>query len=113
MFFNNYYQLNYLGWGSGTTTYPSYIISPYEGIKNRAGKKTKITATASNWNLDKAEKVAKASDIAIVFANSDSGEQYITVDGNIGDRNNLTLWNNGDKLVKINKILIIFFLKKK
>ncbi|CAO3636445.1 unnamed protein product [Cunninghamella echinulata] len=88
------------GWGSGTTTYPSYIISPYDGIKNRAGKKTKITGTTSNWDLDKAEKVAKASDIAIVFANSDSGEQYITVDGNIGDRNNLTLWNNGDKLIE-------------
>ena len=35
----------------------------------------------------------------IVFANSDSGEGYIQVDGNYGDRNNLTLWQRGDDLI--------------
>ncbi|CAO3640032.1 unnamed protein product [Cunninghamella blakesleeana] len=88
------------GWGSGTVTYPSEIITPLQGIKERAGKHTKIRATASNWDLDTAEKVAKASDIAIVFANSDSGEEYIEVDGNKGDRLNITLWNNGDNLIQ-------------
>ena len=39
-------------------------------------------------------------DAAIVFVHSDSGEGYITVDGNPGDRNNLTLWANGDNLIK-------------
>ena len=34
-----------------------------------------------------------------MFINSDSGEEYITVDGNQGDRNNLTAWHNGDNLV--------------
>jgi len=37
--------------------------------------------------------------VAIVFANANSGEAYITVDGNAGDRNNLTLWGNGDALI--------------
>ncbi|KAG6869629.1 hypothetical protein C0992_002507, partial [Termitomyces sp. T32_za158] len=57
---------------------------------------------------------------AIVFINSDSGEEYITVDGNEGDRyvhawckpqlkpmrlnllcrKNLTAWHGGDELVK-------------
>lgn len=37
----------------------------------------------------------------MVFATADSGEEYITVDGNIGDRNNLSLWNNGDNLVSL------------
>jgi beta-glucosidase len=32
--------------------------------------------------------------------NSDSGEGYIVVDGNEGDRNNLTLWRNGDTLIQ-------------
>lgn len=36
---------------------------------------------------------------ALVFINSDSGEQYITVDGNEGDRRNLTAWHGGDNLV--------------
>ncbi|KAG1376844.1 hypothetical protein G6F61_007249 [Rhizopus arrhizus] len=41
----------------------------------------------------------KDADVTFVFSNSDSGEQYITVDGNVGDRNNLSLWHNGDNLI--------------
>ncbi|KAG2747846.1 hypothetical protein P692DRAFT_20875177 [Suillus brevipes Sb2] len=33
--------------------------------------------------------------VALIFTNSDSGEDYITVDGNEGDHNNLTAWHNG------------------
>ena len=32
--------------------------------------------------------------------NADSGEGYITVDGNEGDRKNLTLWQNGEALIQ-------------
>lgn len=35
----------------------------------------------------------------MTFVNSDSGEGYIVVDGNEGDRNNLTLWHSGDALM--------------
>jgi len=45
-------------------------------------------------------QVAQQSDVAIVFGASDSGEDYITVYGNQGDRNNLSLWNNGDNLIE-------------
>jgi beta-glucosidase len=31
------------------------------------------------------------------------GEGYIQVDGNLGDRNNLTLWQGGDTLVSEDK----------
>lgn len=34
-----------------------------------------------------------------MFVNADSGEQYIQVDGNEGDRKNLTLWQNGENLI--------------
>jgi beta-glucosidase len=71
-----------------------------EGITARAGKKVKIQSTNDNYDLENAKKIAKASDVAIVFANADGGEEYISVDGNVGDRNNLTLWNNGDNLVR-------------
>ncbi|CAO3580615.1 unnamed protein product [Absidia cylindrospora] len=88
------------GWGSGTVSYPSYIVPPVDGIKSRAGNDVKIQSTNDNYDLENAKKIAESSDIAIVFANSDAGEEYITVDGNQGDRNNLTLWNNGDKLIQ-------------
>lgn len=46
-----------------------------------------------------------------MFINSDSGEDYITVDGNEGDRKNLTAWHSGDNLVNavaaINKNTIV------
>lgn len=35
----------------------------------------------------------------MVFINADSGEDYITVDNNEGDRKNLTAWHGGDNLV--------------
>ena len=37
---------------------------------------------------------------AIVFANAGAGEGYISVDGNEGDRKNLTLWGDGNDLIK-------------
>jgi hypothetical protein len=44
--------------------------------------------------------VSQANVTAIVFVNADSGEGYISVDGNEGDRNNLTLWRSGDELIQ-------------
>lgn len=38
--------------------------------------------------------------VALVFVNADSGEGYINVDGNMGDRKNLTLWKNGEEVIK-------------
>jgi beta-glucosidase len=38
--------------------------------------------------------------ICLVFANADSGEGYITVDGNVGDRKNLTLWQGADQVIQ-------------
>jgi hypothetical protein len=43
--------------------------------------------------------VSQANVTAIVFVNADSGEGYINVDGNEGDRNNLTLWHSGNDLI--------------
>ena len=38
-----------------------------------------------------------------MFVNANSGEEFITVEGNKGDRNHLHLWNNGDSLVSCPK----------
>ncbi|EHK25989.1 glycoside hydrolase family 3 protein [Trichoderma virens Gv29-8] len=84
------------GWGSGTVDYP-YLDDPI----------TAITAEASNvtfYNTDSFPSVGQvaASDVAIVFINSDAGENTYTVEGNHGDRDasGLYAWHNGDKLVQ-------------
>lgn len=35
-----------------------------------------------------------------MFVNADSGEGYISVDENVGDRKNMTFWRNGDEVIK-------------
>jgi len=39
-----------------------------------------------DFNLPRAGNMARKRSVAIVFLTSDSGEEYITVDGNQGDR---------------------------
>lgn len=85
-----------MGWGSGTARMP-YLITPQEGIAN-------VTQNAKFYITDSfpSDVTASANDIAVVFINADSGENYITVEGNPGDRTEAGLyaWHNGDDLVK-------------
>ena len=72
-----------MGWGSGTVTLP-YLVSPLEAIQARARRDD----TVVNWHFDdfdlvSAQKVALGTDAACVFIKADSGEGYITVDGNV------------------------------
>lgn len=85
-----------MGWGSGSARYP-YMDSPIDGFKNRS-------ATYQFFNTDSFPSNSNPSpnDTAIVFVSADSGENYITVENNPGDRtsSNLNLWHNGDKLIR-------------
>ena len=88
------------GWGSGTSNFP-YIITPFDGIKNRGQSSgNNVWSYFDNYNLQAAQDASKGADVAIVFAHATSGEEYITVNGNMGDRNDLNLWDNGDKLIE-------------
>jgi len=88
------------GWGSGTSNFP-YLISPLEAIQELAEQNQLTLAfSLSDWDLATAKQLASYASVAIVFSNCDSGEEYITVDGNMGDRNNLSLWHNGDDLIQ-------------
>ncbi|CED83962.1 glycoside hydrolase family 3 protein [Phaffia rhodozyma] len=88
-----------IGWGSGTANFP-YLISPLEAIQAKAVEENQIINWyLDNFNTEAAAATAAYNDVALVFINSDSGEGYIVVDGNEGDRNNLTAWMNGDELV--------------
>jgi hypothetical protein len=62
----------------------TYLISPIEAIQARARR----DGTAINWHFDDfdlaaAQNVALGTDAALVFIKADSGEGYITVDGNV------------------------------
>ncbi|KAH7400063.1 putative beta-glucosidase A [Cadophora sp. MPI-SDFR-AT-0126] len=88
-----------MGWGSGTANFP-YLIAPNTALKEQAARDgTKYTNVSDNYDFAAVTKAIQGTDAAIVFANADSGEAYISVDGNTGDRNNLTLWGNGDALI--------------
>ncbi|KAF1833818.1 beta-glucosidase-like protein [Decorospora gaudefroyi] len=85
-----------MGWGSGSARYP-YLNSPIDGLKDRS-------ANYQFFNTDSFPSNSNPSpnDTAIVFVTADSGENYITVEGNPGDRTSsgLNLWHNGDRLIR-------------
>lgn len=88
-----------MGWGSGTASYP-YFSAPADAIKARAQTDgTEISLSASDSTSSVSSTVSGA-DAAIVFITSDSGEGYITVENNAGDRNDLNPWHGGNDLVK-------------
>ncbi len=89
------------GYGSGTAEFP-YLISPATALRTHLANSTTTLinpAASVNWNLPLACEAAANASVAIVFASATSGEGYLTVDHNAGDRNNLTLWANGDALI--------------
>ncbi|KAH6623558.1 glycosyl hydrolase family 3 N terminal domain-containing protein [Chaetomium tenue] len=88
-----------MGYGSGTADFP-YLISPATALLHQSLlTNTTFHNTTSNWDLPTAQHLASTAHTAIVFAAATSGENYLTVASNPGDRNNLTLWGNGDALI--------------
>ncbi|KAK3067377.1 hypothetical protein LTS18_001149, partial [Coniosporium uncinatum] len=88
-----------MGWGSGTAEFP-YLIDPLSAISERAkqGNGTKIISSPTN-DPEAGLAAAKAAATAIIFVNANSGEGYLTVEGNAGDRNDLDPWHRGNELV--------------
>ncbi|KAH6661054.1 beta-glucosidase 1 [Truncatella angustata] len=88
-----------MGWGSGTANYP-YFVAPADAIKTRAATDgTTITQSTSD-STDSVASTVNGADAVIVFITSNSGEGYITVENNVGDRINLDPWHNGNALVQ-------------
>ena len=88
------------GWGSGTADFP-YLITPEQAIQNHITLNTNgTTQTITDNYADSAiGLLANTSDVAIVFVGADSGENFVAIDDNYGDRKNLTLWQDGDRLI--------------
>ena len=88
------------GWGSGTASFTS-LVTPEHAIQNEIfSHNGAIQTITDNFAESQIKSLAGQASVAIVFVNADSGEGYISVDGNIGDRNNLTLWRGGDTLIQ-------------
>lgn len=88
-----------MAWGSGTTDFP-YLVTPETAIQNEiVSHLGRFESISDNFAGAQINALADRADVAIVFVNADSGEGYMIVDGNLGDRNNLTLWRNGDTLI--------------
>ena len=92
-----------LGYGSGTTTF-DYLISPIDAITELAKKKgiEVISSGGLNGkeeNYDQGAQAARQADVAIVFVQADSGEEYGKVENSVGDRPDLDAWHGGNKLV--------------
>lgn len=89
-----------MAWGSGTANF-AYLVTPETGIQNvvvaNGGAFESIT---NNYAYTQIQSLASRASVAMVFVNANSGEGFITVDGNVGDRNNLTLWVDGDTLIQ-------------
>ncbi|KAJ6578318.1 beta-glucosidase, partial [Mycena capillaripes] len=90
-----------MGWGSGTANFP-YLVDPASAISRHIrsiNHTVPIDTVLNDFNLAQVTTVAQLADACLVFVNADSGEGYITVDGNAGDRNNITLWHGGEALI--------------
>ena len=89
-----------MGWGSGTANFP-YLVTPETAIQNEViNNLGRFEAITDNFDGTQIIALASQASLAIVFVNADSGEGFINVDGNVGDRNNLTLWQGGDLLIQ-------------
>ncbi|EME46677.1 glycoside hydrolase family 3 protein [Dothistroma septosporum NZE10] len=102
-----------MAWGSGSTDF-TYLITPDTAIQNEiVSKGGAYESVLDNYADDSIDDLAHRANVSIFFANSDSGEWYLEVDGNLGERNNLTLWKGADAaLAKVaancsNTILVV------
>ncbi|KAJ7714763.1 glycosyl hydrolase family 3 N terminal domain-containing protein [Mycena maculata] len=58
-----------------------------------------IEGILNYFNIASVQTSASLADPCLVFVNADSGESYMTVDGNAGDRTNITLGHGGEALI--------------
>ncbi|KXJ96246.1 glucosidase [Microdochium bolleyi] len=99
-----------MGWGSGTVDY-TYFVAPFDAISARASSQGGTISQSNSDNASQGAAAAQGADVAIVHITATAGEQYLTVENNAGDRNNLDPWHNGNALVKavadVNKNVIV------
>ena len=88
-----------VGWGSGASEFP-YLKDPWTSISKAFNKDVEVSYNPQNVLKPEHKGEMRTRDLCIVFANSDSGEGYLSWNGIRGDRNNLYLDKGGDTLIK-------------
>ena len=89
----------YQSWGPNAVT-SFNAISPAEAISKKARERGfMIDISTDEYDLEDVEKMADLANVSIVFAFADAGDGDVQVDGNYGDRKNLTLWANNVELI--------------
>jgi beta-glucosidase len=91
-----------MGWGSGTANFP-YLITPEMALNNYILTQTttaSVQTVCDNYAQSQIQSLATTSTAALVFINAQAGEGFIDVDGNVGDRRNLSAWHDADRLIE-------------
>lgn len=87
------------GWGSGAVDFP-YLVSPIEALNATYDlTKVQIGFSGSTQTSKAIKKLASDADMCMVFVNADAGEGYLAFEGIKGDRNDLLLQHDGEKLI--------------
>ncbi|KAF8424818.1 glycoside hydrolase superfamily [Tirmania nivea] len=88
-----------VGWGSGAGTYTN-LIDPLLALTTYASTvNTTVDAVTNDYDYPSIATKSRNKDACLAFIKSSSGEGLANVEGNVGDRNNLTAWRDGDVLV--------------
>ncbi|KAJ6568119.1 glycoside hydrolase family 3 protein [Mycena sp. CBHHK59/15] len=89
-----------IGWGSGSNSL-EFTVPPVTALQAAFNGTGAVVATSLSNDLTAGPQAAKGKDVAIVLVNAMSGElQFLPVNGNNGDRNDLELWYQGSDLVQ-------------
>ena len=90
-----------LGDKGSSRVYPPYVITPLEGIKEKAGKNVQVFYD-SGKNLSRARALAGKVDVVVVVAGFTSKEEgeFIPIINRGGDRINLSLPPEQEELIK-------------
>ncbi|KAF2796886.1 glycoside hydrolase family 3 protein [Melanomma pulvis-pyrius CBS 109.77] len=87
------------GWGSGAVDFP-YLIEPVSALRAAFNNESVYVTDWLENKLPKEKEILEDQDVCIVFANADAGEGYLSFEKIRGDRNDLFLQKNGDKLIQ-------------
>ncbi|PVI05989.1 glycoside hydrolase family 3 protein [Periconia macrospinosa] len=87
------------GWGSGAADFP-YLVEPLSALRDAFNNESVYVTDWPENDLPKQKEILQDQDLCIVFANSDAGEGFQKWEDVRGDRNDLRLQKNGDKLIQ-------------